>query len=30
MEPTAFLMALMAGISVLGFLGYFGTGLFDK
>ncbi len=30
MEATAFLMASMAGISALGFLGYFGSGLFGR
>lgn len=30
METTAFLMAIMAGISALGFLGFFGSGLFGR
>ncbi len=30
MEPTSYLMAIMAGISALGFIGYFGSGLFNK
>ena len=30
MEANAFLMAIMAGISVLGFLGFFGSGLFNN
>ena len=29
METTTFLTAMMAGISALGFLDYFGSGLFD-
>ena len=29
METKTFLTAMMAGISALGFLGYFGSGLFD-
>ena len=30
METTTFLTAMIAGISALGFLGYFGSGLFDQ
>jgi len=30
METATFLMAMMAGISALGFLGFFGSGLFDR
>ena len=29
METTTFLTSMMAGISVLGFLDYFGSRLFD-
>lgn len=30
MDATAFLMAIMAGISALGFLGFLGSGLLDR
>ncbi len=30
MEATSFSMAIITGISALGFLGYFGSGLFDR
>ena len=29
METTTFLTAMIAEVSALGFLGYFGSGLFD-